>query len=1197
MAESHYYDNDTFTPNLKDISGNSSIMYLYDPSYTPLAGASADYHTNTDLSYVLFHNQILSISDEIVTRGVGKITDASYEKFDGVNEFKNYSFDISGMPFLGNYSVQEQTAVFDLFTYKKYEYYKAVPIDSNGTTYYLDKLDDTTYSTYDVDLNIPIEIKYENNEWVLYNNSVLVDPLTKYNEPDTLYKYYTRIQNYVYPDSSGNVNNIVANRGDSGENPKQITDEIRINTISVTTFTYTVGSLTTTQDTTLTSTSYTADISTYKTITIGTSVKAIAADAFKSSTNLTSITFEQVSTLTSIGNNAFQSSGLTGTLILPGSLKTIGENAFQLCSNLTTIDFELDSLVDNGGAGTIGSNAFVDSGVTTFNARQTTIAANSWSTSPQTIGGKSIIINNLSPHTLYSYNDSTTSSTNVTTLGSSNNNTILTTAAIGPQVTIMSDDVFKDSTTLTSITFDSDIQLSTISTNAFHTSGLTGAITLPTSLTTIGSSAFQLCANITSVNFDELVLLTTIGVSAFEGSSSLNGTFPLPGTLISLGASAFKSCSSMTSITFDSNIQLSTISDSTFQSSGLTGAITLPTTLTTIGSSAFHFCSNMTSVNFDGLGWLTTIGVSAFEGCSGLTGAITLPISLTTIGVKSFHSCTSITSITFESGSLTSQGSSIGNDAFTNCTSLTTINAYQNTIDAMNWTPGASQSFYGITVTINNLSVVTEPTTFTLVDNSIITSSETIISGSSYNNNTNIKQVSIGESVESIADKAFLGKTDLETLFFNVNNISFITIGSEAFKSSGLVGAVSLPTTLTTIGSSAFQLCSKMTSVNFDELVLLTTIGVSAFEDCSGLNGDITLPASLMTIGSRAFHSCTSITSITFGSGSLTSGGSIGNDAFTNCTSLTTINAYQNTIDAMSWTPGANQSFYGITVTIINLSTTVFTYTDNTTSTTEDTILTTDSYDNTKILLKINIGPSVIQIGASNLDSYQKAAFFSNNNDIGLTGSLTSLTFSPNSKLETIDSSAFTNCTKLGGNLTIPKSVGIIGANAFKNCGKINLSFESGSQLSKINNNTFNGTGLSGIITIPASVTELGPSCFFDSRGDYSIKFEAGSLLTNIADYAFYDTNGSNGLRHITLPSSLKTIGALAFQDCDLMKSVTFEEGSLTGNGVSISTNIFNKCDGLTHIYAYNDTIQAMGWTAGQQQSIGGKSVTVESLS
>ena len=1195
MAKSHYYDNDTFTPNLKDISGNSSIMYLYDPSYTPLAGASADYHKNTDLSYVLFHNQIFSISDEIVTRGVGKITDASYGVNDGYDELgmlqsKNYYFDISGMPFLGNYSVQEQTAVFDLFTYNKHdEYYKAVPIDSHGTTYYLDKHEDTTYSTYDEGLGM-IEIKYENNEWVLYIN-FQVDPLTKYNQPETLYKYYTRINSYNYPsDSSGNVNNIVVNRGYSGENPKQITDEIRIITISVTTFTYTEGLLTTTQDTTLTSTSYTADISKHKTITIGTSVIAIAADAFKSSTNLTSITFEQVSTLTTIGNSAFQSSGLTGTLILPGSLKTIGENAFQLCSKLTTIDFELDSLVDNGGAGTIGSNAFVDSGVTTFNARQTTIAANSWSTSPQTIGGKSIIINNLSPHTLYSYNDSTTSSTNVTTLGSSNNNTILTTAAIGPQVTIMSDDVFKDSTTLTSITFDSDIQLSTISTNAFHTSGLTGAITLPTSLTTIGSSAFQLCANITSVNFDGLVLLTTIGVSAFEGCSSLNGTFPLPDSLTSLGASAFKSCSSMTSITFHSDIQLSTISDSTFQSSGLTGAITLPTSLTTIGSSAFHSCSNMTSVNFNELGLLTTIGVSAFEGCSGLNGAITLPASLITIGSSAFHSCTNMTSITFGSGSLTS-GGSIGNDAFTNCTSLTTINAYQNTIDAMNWTPGASQSFYGITVTIHNLSVVTEPTTFTLVDNSIITSSERIITASSYTDNTNIKQVSIGESVESIASQAFLGKTNLETLFFNVNNISFITIGSEAFKSSGLVGPISLPTTLTTIGSSAFHFCSNMTSVNFNELALLTTITSSAFHS-SGLNGDITLPASLITIGSSAFHSCTNMTSITFGSGSLTSDGSIGNDAFTNCTSLTTINAHQNTIDAMNWTPGASQSFYGITVTIINLSTTVFTYTDNSTSTTEATILTYNSYndDVNKFLVKINVGPLVTQIG----NSATGTPFFSTTDK---TGSLTSLTFSPNSTLKVIEGESFYNCTNLSGNLTIPKSVGNIGASAFRNCGNINLSFESGGQLNKIDSNTFHSTGLSGIITIPASVTELGSSCFFDSLGDYTIKFEAGSLLTTIASYAFYDQDGSNGLRHITLPSSLKTIGALAFQDCDLMKSVTFEEGSLTADGASISTNIFKNCDTLTTINAYQNTIDALGWTAGQQQTIGDKSVTVEILS
>ena len=101
----------------------------------------------------------------------------------------------------------------------------------------------------------------------------------------------------------------------------------------------------------------------------------------------------------------------------------------------------------------------------------------------------------------------------------------------------------------------------------------------------------------------------------------------------------------------------------------------------------------------------------------------------------------------------------------------------------------------------------------------------------------------------------------------------------------------------------------------------------------------------------------------------------IKNLAINNCNNLTTIYAYDNTINAMGWTNTNPQTIGGISVDIINLSTTVFTYTDNSTSTTEDTILTYNSYDDVnKTLLKINIGTSVTQIG----DSISGKPFFSN---------------------------------------------------------------------------------------------------------------------------------------------------------------------------------------------------------------------------
>ena len=73
MGESHYYDNMTFSRILKrtgtikrpsdgeDVShSNSSVIYRYDHTWTPLAPEDSDYWKTIDNSYVTLKNQILS---------------------------------------------------------------------------------------------------------------------------------------------------------------------------------------------------------------------------------------------------------------------------------------------------------------------------------------------------------------------------------------------------------------------------------------------------------------------------------------------------------------------------------------------------------------------------------------------------------------------------------------------------------------------------------------------------------------------------------------------------------------------------------------------------------------------------------------------------------------------------------------------------------------------------------------------------------------------------------------------------------------------------------------------------------------------------------------------------------------------------------------------------------------------------------
>ncbi len=87
---------------------------------------------------------------------------------------------------------------------------------------------------------------------------------------------------------------------------------------------------------------------------------------------------------------------------------------------------------------------------------------------------------------------------------------------------------------------------------------------------------------------------------------------------------------------------------------------------------------------------------------------------------------------------------------------------------------------------------------------------------------------------------------------------------------------------VTSIGVYAFEDCSGLTSVTIGNGV--TSIGNSAFEDCSGLTS-VTIPDSVTSIGTQVFYNCTALTSVTIGN-SVTS---IGNNAFCGCSGLTSV--------------------------------------------------------------------------------------------------------------------------------------------------------------------------------------------------------------------------------------------------------------------------------------------------------------------
>lgn len=189
--------------------------------------------------------------------------------------------------------------------------------------------------------------------------------------------------------------------------------------------------------------------------------------------------------------------------------------------------------------------------------------------------------------------------------------------------------------------------------NAFTNLTTLTSVTVPSTLSAIGSHAFEGCTNLTAVYINDIEAWCGID---FEISTSnplcyanklylddeLVTELVIPTGITSINKFAFLNCTSLTKIELLSGI-------------------------TDIGAYAFYGCSGLTSVILpDGL---TSISDSAFAHCTSLA-TISIPDSVTLIDMWAFSSCTNLASVIIGENSLLSE---IGTRAFDSCTNLTSI--------------------------------------------------------------------------------------------------------------------------------------------------------------------------------------------------------------------------------------------------------------------------------------------------------------------------------------------------------------------------------------------------------------------------------------------------------------------------------------------------------------------------------------------
>ena len=685
------------------------------------------------------------------------------------------------------------------------------------------------------------------------------------------------------------------------------------------------------------------------------------------------------------------------------------------------------------------------------------------------------------------------------------------------------------------------------------------------SVTSIGDYAFTNCNGLTSVTIPNSV--TSIGGGAFSGCSGLT-TVTIPNSVTSIGNYAFTNCNGLTSVTIPNSV--TSIGGRAFSGcSGLT-TITIPNSVTRIGQNPFYN-TGWYNNQPDGIlyvdGWylgikgntnapngsLTIqdgtkgIAYGAFSGCTNLT-SVTIPNSVTSIGEGAFSSCIGLTTVNFNAINCRNNSAF---SAFSNCTTSATLNIGTEVTEIPNY---VFNNWTGLTIVNFNATNCTSAGRRGI-----------------WNGCTSFTTLNIGENVTNIPSSAFYGCSYLVGTLTIPNSVT--SIGEDAFEECTGLTTITIPNSVNSIGNSAFSLVRNIVysgpasgspwgalTVNgfVDGYLVYSDNTKTILTGCSTQATSVTIPNSVIRIGYRAFYNCSRLTSLTIPN-SVTS---IGYEVF-NGTEW-----YNNQPDGIlyldDWCLGykGDEPIGELTITegSRGIADFAFSFCRGLTSLTipnSVTIIGPAVFQCCSGLTSLTIGNSVTSIG--------DYAF-------NYCSGLTSITI-PNS-VTNIGDYAFNGCSGLTY-INIPYSVTSIGKSAFSECSgleNIVVEFDNTVYDSRDNCNAIVQTQNNKLISgcknsvITNSVTSIGDYAFNYCSGLTSITIP--NSVTNIGDHAFSSCRLTGTL---TIPNSVTSIGNSAFCGCSRLTSVTIGEGV-----TSIGDSAFWVCNGLTEV-TIGSSVESIG--------------------
>ncbi|KAK8838662.1 hypothetical protein M9Y10_032699 [Tritrichomonas musculus] len=346
-------------------------------------------------------------------------------------------------------------------------------------------------------------------------------------------------------------------------------------------------------------------------------------------------------------------------------------------------------------------------------------------------------------------------------------------------------------------------------------------VTIPSSVRKISSNAFNGCSSLFQVKFGPSSSLAKICDGAFSGCSSLK-EISLPMTVTEIESNAFSYCSSLKKIEL---FNISEIKEFTFRECSSLTEVIIPSSVVCICDSAFYCCTMLSNVTIPNS--VTTIGNNSFYYCSSLLN-VTLPSSLKVIGKCAFDGCSLLATI-----KIPDSVADLGSSAFYGCSSLKEITI-----------PSSVSKIESVFIGCSSLINVTIP------------SSVLEIGNWAFSRCSSLKEIQIPSSVNVIGQYAFDGCSSLVKI--NIPS-SVAEIGYSTFSGCSSLKEISIPSSVTKIGEYTFYDCSSLEKIVIPPSV--TQIGEYAFCECSSLN-QINIPPSVTEIGENAFFKCSSLVQI-----------------------------------------------------------------------------------------------------------------------------------------------------------------------------------------------------------------------------------------------------------------------------------------------------------------------------------------------